>query len=153
MMTKDTKSFEEVTDLILNSRYSFFKEANKITGETILQDRCTYNCYEIMALEKRKNNIELAVKIIKQAIKLKGGINLKKDINLAWAKEKEEKGNFAKVFELYLKYFNRLSDVPYDNIQYGYCKTCSFFDSCGKCALRNIETERYKACSQYKAKK
>ncbi|EYE89033.1 hypothetical protein Q428_05085 [Fervidicella metallireducens AeB] len=73
LLTSQIGKFEETTDKILSERFNFFKYAEGITGERILKDRCTYSCFELMSLQKRKENIDIAVRMIKKAILYKGG--------------------------------------------------------------------------------
>jgi tetratricopeptide (TPR) repeat protein len=151
MCKGDTEKFEKITDIVILNRFNFFEKASLATGDTILYDRCTYNCFEIMAFESRKKNIEFAVKIIKQAIIHKGGLGLRESKSMREAYEKEKKGDLQKAFNLYLKYFYKLPEGSYDNIGFGYCKTCIYYEE-NKCRVWGICTETNKACSRWDKK-
>lgn len=151
MLAGDIESFQKVTDMVILSRFKLFEKANVEMDETILYDRCTYNCFEIMALESRKKNIELSIKFMKQAIVHKGTLDLKLNKELSAACEKEKRGELQRAFNLYLKCFYKLPEVPFDNIGYGYCKTCKYMDET-KCEIWDIVVEQHKACSRWNKK-
>lgn len=149
LLTNKIDSFQEVTDKILLNRFEFFNKAYEVTGETIVGDRCTYSCLELMALELRRKDIDLAVNMIKQSIRHKAGSQIidlldEKIIN-------KYKQNKYKIFDYYTKCFFEIPDKPFDNCSYGYCKTCKGFDRKGQCLKFNIGTDFFKSCSQYQA--
>jgi hypothetical protein len=152
MLINDTKCFQRITDTILLNRFSYFKKAYNFTGESILKDRCTYNCFELMAFESRKKNISLAINMIKQAISYRKGSCLGENLNLRVASVKEENGNLFKAFDLYLKHYYKLPEASFDSIGYGYCKTCAFFNG-NRCYKKEVFVEDFKACSKYEFKK
>lgn len=143
MLLYDEKNFQKMIDMILSSRYNLFKEAEQVTGETIIYDRCTYNAFEIMAIESRRKNIYKSIDFLKQAILIKGNL---------YVKEEKYNVNPYKYFDSLLNYFNSLQDRPYDNLKYLYCATCKFFD-CDVCKRFGITTDKFKACSMYEVKK
>lgn len=147
LLTQDIPSFESITDKILLSRFDFFKKANEITNETVIRDRCTYNCFELMSFERRRNDISSAVSMIKQAIIHKGGDF--QNILSSGITPEVKKGNLYKAYDLCLKYFYSLSDSPYDSIIYGYCSTCKDYNRKDLCLRFNITTNEYKSCSFY----
>ncbi|TDT58424.1 hypothetical protein [Fonticella tunisiensis] len=148
LILNDEERFEEITDRILMSRLNFFKEAENVTGETIFQDRCTYSCFELMAFQRRKKDIKSAISMIKQAILHKKVPSLNNEY-MKSAAEKEAKGLHGNALDIYFKYYYKIPDVPFDNLKYGYCKSCIHFDGCSSCKLRCVETDRYKACTKY----
>lgn len=146
LMTHEYKKFEALTDKILLSRFRLFQAAENITGETIIGDRCTYTCFEIMAAEKRMNNSTSAINMIKQAINHKGIYLNKKYYLLSEKYEKTE--SYQRAFNLYSRFYYRLPNSSYDNIQYGYCKSCREYSE-NYCNKRNVKTDDRKACSLY----
>lgn len=146
LMTEEINKFEMITDNILLSRFNFFKDAENHTGETIVGDRCTYTCFEVMAAEKRKRNDFTGINFIKQAIMHKGVYLNKKYYYLSEKYEKTEP--YQRVFNLYSRFYYRLPNSNYDYIQYGYCKSCRSYnkDFCNK---KNVRTNERKACSLY----
>lgn len=147
LLTEEIDKFEIITDRILLSRFSFFKEAEEHTGETIKGDRCTYTCFEIMAAEKRRKNSAAAIGLIKQAIMHKGVYLNKKYYLLSEKYEKAEP--YQRVFNLYSRFYYRLSNSSYDCIDYGYCKTCREYNN-SFCSRHNININERRACSQYR---
>lgn len=141
----DKINFERTTDLILQSRMNFFKEAEKITGETIFQDRCTYNCFEIMAAEEKEIDVKKAVMLIKQAIIHKGGYEIFNTIE----KVKNNK-RIKNPLDMYIRYYHKLPEYPYDNVKYGYCSSCKYLEEGMKCKKHEIQVNEYKACSHWK---
>lgn len=146
LMTEDRSEFERITDKILLSRFEFFIDAVAGTGETIIGDRCTYSCFEIMAAEKRKKNSEAAINMIKQAITHKGVYLNKKYYLLSKKYEKTEP--YQRVFNLYSRFYYGLSNSSYDSIDYGYCKSCRDYNN-NYCKARGINTSERRACSLY----
>lgn len=142
MLLKDDNNFQRTTDMILDSRLKLFKEAEKETEETIIFDRCTYNAYEIMAMESRRKNILNAINFLKQAILIKGNIKVDND-------NKNISSNPYKYYDNLMNFFNRLQEKPYDNIKYLYCASCRFFDGEGLCKRHGTTTDKFKACSMY----
>ena len=142
MLLYDEKNFQKMIDMILSSRYNLFKEAEQVTGETIIYDRCTYNAYEIMAMESRRKNILNAINFLKQAILIKGNIKVDND-------NKNISSNPYKYYDNLMNFFNRLQEKPYDNIKYLYCASCRFFDGEGLCKRHGTTTDKFKACSMY----
>ncbi|MCX7904530.1 MAG: hypothetical protein N2486_08450 [Caloramator sp.] len=142
MHLKDDKNFQKTTDMILDSRLKLFKEAENKTGETIVFDRCTYNTFEIMAMESRRKNILSAINFLKQAILIKGNIKIDSDY-------KNVNPNPYKYYDSLMNYFNGLQEKPYDNIKYLYCASCKFFDGEGICKRHGTTTDKFKACSMY----
>jgi hypothetical protein len=146
LMTGELNKFEMLTDKILLSRFKLFKNAEEHTGETIIGDRCTYTCFEMMAAERRKKNHFTAISLIKQAIMHKGIYLNKKYYYLSEKYEKTEP--YQRVFNLYSRFYYRLPNSNFDYIQYGYCKSCRSYskDFCNK---HNIRTNERRACSKY----
>lgn len=140
--------FQELCDRILMSRFDLFKKAEESTGEVISQDRCTYSCLELMAFEERKRNVNKAASIMKRAVLYKGGKNLDMEF-FSMVRERELKGLYSRAFNMYLKYYFKLLDTPYDNMRYSYCSSCRYYDGKSKCSKREIETGDYKACTYY----
>jgi hypothetical protein len=146
MLAGDTPSFEELTDRILLSRFNFFEEAAKATGESIIGDRCTYSCLELMAAESKKRNLGNAISMIKQAIAHKGVSLNEKYYLLSQKYEKTE--SLQRVFNLYSRFYYKLPGTNYDNTAYGYCRTCKFINN-NVCEKLNIKTDWGKACLHY----
>lgn len=146
LMTEESDKFEMLTDKILLNRFQFFKNAEEHTGETIIGDRCAYTCFEIMAAERRKNNSAAAINMIKQAITHKGVYLNKKYYLLSDKYEKTEP--YQRVFNLYSRFYYKLPNSSYDNIRYGYCKSCREYNK-NYCNKRNIKINEGKACSNY----
>lgn len=147
LMTEELSKFQMITDKILLNRFEFFIEAEKNTGETIIGDRCTYTCFEIMAGERRKKNSLAAVNFIKQAIMHKGVYLNDKYHYLSQKYEKTE--TFQRVFNLYSRFYYRLPNTGYDSIIYGYCESCREYNN-DHCKMHNIITSKRKACSLFK---
>lgn len=147
LMSEEPDKFEMITDKILLSRFEFFKNAGEHTGETIIGDRCTYNCFEIMAAQRKKCNCSTAINMIKQAITHKGVYLNKKYYPLSEKYEKTEP--YQRVFNLYSRFYYRLPNSNYDHIQYGYCISCREYNK-DFCNRRNIKTNERKACSLYR---
>lgn len=147
LMTEERDKFEIITDKILQSRFNYFKAAEEHTGETILGDRCTYTCFEIMAAEKRRKGSKTAIDLIKQAILHKGVYLNKKYYLLSEKYEKSEP--YQRVFNLYSRFYYRLSNSSYDCISYGYCKSCREY-SYDFCNRRSINANERRACSLYR---
>lgn len=152
MLINNEEKFQKITDIILLNRFNYFVNAHKYTGESIVKDRCTYNCFELMAFESRRKNILLSLKMIKQAIKHRIGIDFEDNFNLRIAIAREKSGNLYKAFELYSKHYYKLPETSFDSIRYGYCKTCAYFDN-NKCRKTGTSIEFFKACSKYEFKK
>lgn len=147
LMTEEMSKFEMITDNILLNRFRFFKDAEEHTGETIIGDRCTYTCFEIMAAEKRKKNSEAAISLIKQAITHKGVYLNWKYYLLSEKYEKTE--SYQRVVNLYSRFYYSLSNSSYDCIKYGYCKSCKDYKN-DFCSRRNTNTNEKRACSLYR---
>lgn len=147
LLTGQIEMFEMVTDQILVNRFEFFNTASEVTGETIIGDRCTYNCLELMSFDMRKRDIDKGIGIIKQAILHRGG-TLNNFLSKPAVKEVNS-GNKYKAFDMYLRYYFELPDKPFDNCIYGYCRTCMSYDRKGTCTKFNIATDNYKSCSYY----
>lgn len=152
LLIGDRKNFEITTDRILCSRFELFKDAQWETGESIIYDRCTYSCLELMAVEMRKRNVALANKMIKKAALYKGGFEIYNLEAFKKAQEIEKKGMPYKAFQMYLKEYYKLLDNQYDNLRYGYCGTCFYFEDF-KCNRCNLYVNQNKACSKYKSNK
>lgn len=150
LLIDDKKNFETITDKITASRLDFYNKAEEITGESILKDRCTYNCLELLAFSYRKNNIEKALKVIKQAIILKAGIRENEELKINMDYIGEDKTKLYNHFGLCLKYFYSIHEQPYDNIRYSYCKSCKYFIDNKKCSKLGRELEEYKCCAKYR---
>ena len=148
LILDDEEGFQKISDRILLSRFEFFREAEDKTGETILQDRCTYSCMELMAFAERRRDLKKALGIIKQAVIHKAGGKINNDL-LKLAVKDECKDVDSRTFNLYLKYYYKFPDSPFDNISYGYCSSCKYFDGVLKCSKREIEAGIYKACTLY----
>lgn len=146
LMTEDIDKFEMLTDNILLSRFKFFKNAESHTGETIIGDRCTYTCFEMMAAQSKKSNSNTAINMIKQAITHKGVYLNNKYYLLSEKYEKTEP--YQRVFNLYSRFYYRLPNSNYDCIQYGYCKSCRDYNN-HICSKRSVRTDERKACSLY----
>lgn len=146
LMTEELNKFERLTDNILLSRFELFNNAQNFTRETIIGDRCTYTCFEIMAAERRKRNHFSAINLIKQAITHKGVYLNKKYYYLSEKYEITEP--YLRVFNLYSRFYYRLPNSSYDSIQYGYCKSCKEYSK-EFCNKKNIKTDERKACSLY----
>jgi tetratricopeptide (TPR) repeat protein len=146
LMTEELNKFEMLTDNILLNRFEFFNNAQNYTGETIIGDRCTYTCFEIMASERKKRNHFAAINLIKQAIMHKGVYLNKKYYYLSEKYEKMEP--YQRAFNLYSRFYYRLPNSSYDCIQYGYCKSCREYNK-DYCNKKNIKTNERKACSNY----
>ncbi|KRQ86144.1 hypothetical protein ABG79_02083 [Caloramator mitchellensis] len=142
MLLYDEKRFQSMIDRILFNRYELFKNAEIITGEKILNDRCTYNCFEILGVEQKRKDIYKAINFIKQAILIKSGLNMNDDIA-------KLKNNPYKYFDSLLSYYYKIQDYPYDNIKYLYCASCKYFDGEQLCNKFSVTTDKYKACSNY----
>lgn len=149
LLSGERNNFEIITDKILSSRLDFFSKAEEITGENILRDRCTYNCLELIAFEKRKRDIEKALEIIKEAVFIKAGIQYKQEFQSLLKLQKDNKLNLCKNFDVFLKYYYSIHDISYDNLTYSYCKACKYFENGKLCLKRNMECDAYKACSEY----
>lgn len=147
LMTEEKNKFEAITDKILLNRFEYFKTAGENTGETILGDRCTYTCFEIMAAEKRRKSSKTAIDFIKQAIMHKGVYLNKKYYLLSEKYEKTEP--YGRVFNLYSRFYYRLSNSSYDCISYGYCRSCREYNN-NFCNKRNIYISESRACSNYR---
>lgn len=146
LLTGNVWGFEEVTDKILWNRLKFFSDANKKMSISPLHDRCIYTCLELMASMCRKENIDTAVMILKQALLYKTGpVNYRKLKNYIESKSKKD---YLKKYNMYLRCFNRVSDYTYDYVKYGYCSTCKFYDN-SNCRELGIITSDFKACSKY----
>ncbi len=147
LLTEKKEEFEALTDKILLNRFDYFKGAREHTGESILGDRCTYTCFEIMAAEKRRKNSKTAIDLIKQAIMHKG-VYLNRKYYL-FSEKYERTEPYGRVFNLYSRFYYRLSNSSYDCISYGYCKSCREYSN-NYCIRRNINTNENKACSLYR---
>lgn len=148
LLIGDRKNFELIADKIMASRLDLYNKAEEITGETIIKDRCTYNCLELIAFEQRKHDIEKALAIIKQAIILKAGIR-EAELPYLGVSTHNDKVKLYNQFGMYLKYFYSIHEHPYDNLSYTYCKSCKYFyNKC--CKKLNREVEDYKGCSKYR---
>ncbi|MCX7885625.1 MAG: hypothetical protein N2448_11510 [Caloramator sp.] len=149
LLIGDKENFEIMTDRILCSRFELFKNAYRETGESIIYDRCTYSCLELMAIEMRKRNVALANKIIKKAVLYKGGFDIYDLHNFKEAQKIENNGMAYKAFQMYLKEYYKLLDSQYDNLKYGYCSTCFYFDGF-RCNRYNLYVNQNKSCSYYR---
>jgi hypothetical protein len=149
LLVGDKSNFKSITDKIIACRLDFFNKAEEITGESILKDRCTYNCLELIAFDNRKNNVEKALEIIKQAILIKAGYDRIEEFNIMVGIEKDAEKKKYKLFDLYLKYYFSIQDQPFDNKSYTYCKSCKYYSKSKICNKNGRITEEYKACSQY----
>ncbi|WDU82343.1 hypothetical protein [Caloramator sp. Dgby_cultured_2] len=148
MLLKDDNNFQRTTDMILDSRLKLFKEAEKETEEIIIFDRCTYNAYEIMAMESRRKNIVNAINFLKQAILIKGNIKVDND-------NKNISSNPYKYYDNLMNFFNRLQEKPYDNIKYLYCASCRFLTVKGFAKDTELQpiNLRHVACMRDKIKR
>jgi tetratricopeptide (TPR) repeat protein len=146
LMTEDEANFEKMTDRILLKRFNFFQDAARLTGESIIGDRCTYSCFELMGAGNRRKNPGYAIGMIKQAITHKG-INLNEKYFLL-SQKYEKKESMERAYSLYSRFYNKLPNTSYDNTAYGYCRTCKYFNS-NICEKLNIKTECTKACLYY----
>lgn len=144
MLSGDDESFEKITDKIIYNRMSFFQDAAEATGEGILKDKCTFSCFELMAFERKKKDYHGACSFLKQAIYHKGGGAMLERL----AGSRDEAAMHGRFREL-LKLYYRLPDVPYDNIHYGYCRTCMYFDGIDACDYHRISIDKRKACTFY----
>lgn len=149
LFVNDDDNFESITDKILYNRLSFFSKAEKATGETVIHDKCAYSCLELMALQKRRKDIKTALSIIKKALLYKGGGEVYMDANFKAAEEYEKKGMLYKAFQMYCENFYKMQDYSFDNIGYGYCRTCRHYNGKDTCLIRNILTNGNRACTQY----
>lgn len=149
LLAGDKNNFEIITNKIISSRFDFYNKAEEICGETILKDRCAYNCLELMAFAMRKSDIIKALSIIKQAIMIKIGIKIKKEFDELLKAEYESKEKLYKLFDSCIKYYYSVHDSPYDNISYSYCKSCKYFVNGQKCSQFGVEIDGFKACSKY----
>lgn len=150
LLIDDKKEFDLLTDRIIASRFDFYNKAEEITGETVLKDRCVYNCLELLAFRYRKFNVEKALKVIKQAIILKSGSREGKELEILSHNINDDKIKDYNNFGLYLKYYYSIHEQPYDNISYTYCKSCKYFGANKNCSKSNLECEEYKSCSEYR---
>lgn len=153
LLIDDKRNFELITDKLIASRLDFFNKAEEITGETILKDRCTYNCLELLAFGYRKYNLEKALITIKQAIMLKAGLKENEINNLPNRINPDGKAKLYNQFGLCLKYFYSIHEQPYDNISYSYCKSCKYYVDNKRCEKLNQELEDFRCCSKYRNKK
>jgi hypothetical protein len=150
LLIDDKQKFELITDKIIASRNDFYNKAEEITGETIIKDRCTYNCLELLAFGYRKYNIKQALETIKQAITLKLGIGQEEQIKIIDEYIDEDKTKLYNHFGQCLKYYYSIHEQPYDNISYTYCKSCKNFLESKRCIKHDMELEAYKCCANYR---
>lgn len=142
MLNKDDCEFEKITDRIITERMRLFNEAERFTGEGIVLDKCTFRCLELMAWQMKRKDTKKACAFLRQAILCRGGGRI-----LRYIKKHNTKvlGSFANLLRLY----HKLSDVPFDSMDYLYCKTCRHFDGTSWCIKHSMNTETTKACEQY----
>lgn len=144
MLNGKEESFEKITDNIIYNRMKFFQEAAESTGEGILKDKCTFSCFELMAFERKKKDYQGACSFLRQAIYHRGGGAMLERLSVS-RDESIIHGRFRELLKLYY----RLPDVPYDNICYGYCRTCMYFNGIDACEYHRISTDKRKACTCY----
>ena len=147
MLKGECDSFESITDNIIYNRMKLFIEASETTGEGIIKDKCTFSCFELMAFERKKRDYQGACGFLRQAICHRGGEAMLERLT-GTRDESFTHGRFRELLKLYY----RLPDVPYDNIHYGYCRTCRNFNGIDACEHHRISTDKRKACTMYQYK-
>lgn len=145
-MRGEGEAFEKITNRILFSRYNFFEKLMNKTQGKITGDKCTYKCYEILAAECKKRDIKLGIEFIKQAI-LHRFEKLDHRYFLLW-RIGETIPQEERLFNIFSRFYYRLPDLSYDNLEYGYCISCSEFDG-KQCRRLGIATNPWMACSNY----
>jgi RNA polymerase-binding transcription factor DksA len=152
MYTNKSEEFDRTIQKIIQSRLDFFMEAVRITGETIIGDRCTYSTYKLMACQRKKlNEMTRAINFMKKALYYKSNT-----LNITWQEYNDRtadelQDNKQKLYDLYSQMYYRLSNNSYDDIHYGYCASCTnFMAEEGRCSLHNTSVDIHKACSQFR---
>jgi len=141
--------FRQITGNILKSRLNFISRAANEIGEKDIKDRCTYSCYELIAIESKMNrNIKYASKMIMKALEYKG-ISLE-DYNACDCQRGDKKISLQHLFEIYHIYYRNKPNYSFDSMSYGYCESCIDFKGVGMCDKTKMITNGHRACSKYR---
>lgn len=141
--------FNKITEDILINRLDFLTLADKEIGEKDIRDRCTYSCYELIALESKINkDIKYAGEMIIKALECKGKKITANEIYKYYNSDKEISSQH--LFEIYYMKYRKIRNCSFDNMSYGYCQSCIDFKGEGRCEKNKNTTNKYKACSKYR---
>lgn len=145
--------FESTIDRVMISRYDMYTKAYEITGETPLRDNCLMDCFEYSSYMCRNmEDLKHAVIFIKTSLRHMGRVPV--DNDYLEGKLSERSGDLKNAYTYYLKfYLNNRARFFHDNLAYGTCCSCSFYNSSenndGVCRKYNMNVDRHKACSEY----